>query len=179
MGRPERARGFRLHPVTNAAQRLVGGNCRADAGTERIEHGVTTGALHNRLDLGAAPVVVQRHLGLPRLAVSQYQRALSAGMRSGSASPRKAGGGQGRKPRIQRGKDGFGDGGHVETSHCRLLLAQSRSHECKRSRRTSGDQAPPRATEIQLVEPFPILRYAECLQLTEAIGILITASTWS
>lgn len=50
---------------------------RANAGAEIIEQFIAVITLNDRLDLGAVLVVVaqrgQRDLGLPRLAVAQYQ----------------------------------------------------------------------------------------------------------
>jgi hypothetical protein len=44
---------------------------------------------------------------------SRRIRRPTAGTRLGSTSPAQGGGGQRRKPRMQRGEDGFAGGGHV------------------------------------------------------------------
>lgn len=51
-------RRLRLNPVAEPAQRSIGGERRADAGDQRVEGGVTGGALHDSLDLGAMLVMV-------------------------------------------------------------------------------------------------------------------------
>jgi len=85
------------------------------------------GTLHNRLDLAPVLVVItqgrERDLRLPRLAVAQDQEA-SGGDALGQDITAQRGGGQRRKPRMQRGEDGFAGGGQVVTGG-----------ECKRIRR--------------------------------------------
>jgi hypothetical protein len=96
-------------------QRAVGGECRADAGDQRIEGGDTVGALHDRLDLGGVLVVVgerrERDLRLPWLAVAQDQQALGRHA-LGEHVAAQGGRGQRREPRVQCGEDGFTRGGH-------------------------------------------------------------------
>ena len=73
-GQIDRPWGFRLDPVTEPAQRAVGGESRADAGGQHVEGSVTVGTLHDRLDLGTVLVVVtqwrQGHFGFAWLAVA-------------------------------------------------------------------------------------------------------------
>ena len=111
----DRTRRFCLDPIAEAAQRAVCGNRRADAGAEGIEGGVTGGTLHDRLDLRSVLVVVtqrrERDLGLAWLAVAQDQQA--CGWHAfGQRVTAQGRGGQRRKPRVQRGEDGFAGGGH-------------------------------------------------------------------
>lgn len=110
----DRTRRFRLDPVTKAAQRAVGGNRRADTGAERVESGITGGTPHDGLDLRSVLVVIaqrrKRHLGLPRFAVAQDQEACSWHALWQHVAA-QGGSGQRRKPRVQRGEDGFAGGG--------------------------------------------------------------------
>ena len=73
------ARRFRFDPVAEPARRAVGGERRADAGGQRVEGGVAVGALHDRLDLRAAPIAIgqrrQRRLGLAGRVVAQDRQA--------------------------------------------------------------------------------------------------------
>lgn len=82
-------------------------------------------ALHDRLDFGAVLVVVsqrrQSHLGLTRLAIAQDQQTCS-GHALGQHLAAERGGGQRRKPRVQRGEYGFTKGGH-ESSDTRQRRA--------------------------------------------------------
>ncbi len=70
-----------------------------------------------------APVVVaqrrQRDLGLPRFAVAQDQEA-SSGHTFRQHIAAQGCGGQRRKPRVQRGEDGFAGGGHGLSTAMRL-----------------------------------------------------------
>ena len=105
-----------LDPVAETAQRSVGSNCRADAGAEGVESGVSGGTLHDRLDLGPVLVVVaqgrKRDLRIPRLAVAEDQEA-SGGHALRQHIAAQGRGGQRREPRMQRGEDVFARGGHV------------------------------------------------------------------
>jgi hypothetical protein len=109
-GQIDWARRFRLDPVTETAQRAVGDNRRADAGAKRVEGGVTGRALHDRFDLGSMLIVVtkrrQRDLGFAGLAVAQDQEACGWHALWQHVAA-QGGGGQRRKPRVQRGEDGF------------------------------------------------------------------------
>ena len=73
----DRAWSLRLDPIAEAAQRAVGSNHCVDAGAEGVKGGVTSSALHDRLDLGPVLIVVaqrrQRDLWLPRLAITKDQ----------------------------------------------------------------------------------------------------------
>jgi hypothetical protein len=108
-------RRFSLDPVAEAAQRAVGGNHRADAGAERVEGGITSGTLHDCLDLGLVlEMVAQRrqgHFRLTRLAVPQDHKTRS-GHAFGQHVTAQGCGGQRREPRVQRGEDGFAGCGH-------------------------------------------------------------------
>ncbi len=114
-GQIDPPRRFRLDPVAETSQRPVSGERRADAGDQRIESCITVGALNDRLDLGAVPVVIgerrKRRLRLPRFAVAQDQQPLGRHA-LGQHLAAQDGGRQRREPRMQRGEDGFARGGH-------------------------------------------------------------------
>lgn len=111
----DRSRCLRLDPIAEAAQCAVGCNSPADAGGQRVEGGVTVGALDHSLDLGAVLVVIaerrQRDLGFSRFAVTQDQQAIG-GHTLGKDLAAQSRGGQCRELRVQRGEDDFARAGH-------------------------------------------------------------------
>ena len=119
---------FGFDPVTEAAQHAVGGDGRADAGSQIVERGITRRALDHSLNLGAMLIVVaqrrQRHLGLPRLAVTQDQQA-TGWHALGQHIAAQCGGGQHREPCEQRNEDGFTRSGHDSPLH---LLKNCSTH---------------------------------------------------
>lgn len=106
---------LRLDPIAKPTERAVGGERRADAGNQRVEIYVTVGPLCERLYLRLVLLVMTQqrkcHLRRTRLTVAQDQQACGRDA-LGQPPAAKRGGGQRRKPRIQRGEDGFATDGH-------------------------------------------------------------------
>lgn len=115
-GQIDGARGLSFDPVAETAQRPVGGNGLAYVGAEVIEGCIAGRALNDSFDLCPVLIMVgqrrKRDLGLARLAVAQDQQTLGRyTFRQNLAT--LGGGGQRRKPRVQRGENAFTRGGHV------------------------------------------------------------------